>query len=423
MMQESSQVLFAYTKKIYDPVHGFIRFNSIERDLIDSAPFQRLHHIRQLGIAFLIYPGATHTRFEHSLGTMEVATRIFDHLMSRQMELSEPGYWKQIVRLAALCHDLGHLPFSHDAESAILGQAGHEEWTARIIESESLEPVWAILAKRYPHRDIANDIARIAVGEKKLKMMGRNTPFSSWEKILSEIITADFFGADRIDYLLRDAKCTGVSYGTFDYHQLIEMLCILPTAGCDSSLSLGIEGNGIESCEALLLARHFMHQRVYQYSSVQACKFHMKRFMHRYYEKGEYLSSLDGYLSVSDNEIVTALRAAARHPDAEGHADAAAIIERKGRIRPIEIDPSLDEDKLEQLLSTLEIPKESLFLNMRKKASKRGLSFPVLMPSGSIVDAAQCSEIRIPTGKKSWIFALPEVEKTVITALARLIDV
>lgn len=405
--------LFAYTKKIYDPVHGFIRFNALERDLIDSTPFQRLHHIRQLGIAFLVYPGATHTRFEHSLGTMEVATRIFDHLLTRQMELDEPKYWKQIVRLAALCHDLGHLPFSHDAESAILGKAGHEEWTVRIIQSETLQPVWDILSQEFPDRNVASDVARLAVGEKKLK---EDAPFSSWEKILSEIITADFFGADRIDYLVRDAKCTGVAYGTFDYHQLIEMLCILPA----SSFVLGIAENGIESCEALLLARHFMHQRVYQYSSVQACKFHMKRFMQRYYEKGNYLSSLEGYLSQSDNEILTALRIAARDPHAEGHADAAAIVERKGRIRPIEIDPCLDEESLKQLLSALEIPEESLFLQMRQKTSKQGLSFPVLLPSGSIVDAAQCSEVRIPSGKKSWIFAWPEVEKTIMAALGGL---
>src|ERR1700722_17529447 len=125
-----------YTKKIYDAVHGFIRFNSIERNLIDILAFQRLHHIRQLGITFLVYPGATHTRFEHSLGTMEVATRIFDHLLEKQMKLPDVDYWKQIVRFAALCHDLGHLPFSHDAESTLLGDMGHEQWTIRIIQSE-----------------------------------------------------------------------------------------------------------------------------------------------------------------------------------------------------------------------------------------------------------------------------------------------
>ncbi len=404
-----------YTKKIYDAVHGFIRFNTLERHLIDSIAFQRLHHIRQLGIAFLVYPGATHTRFEHSLGTMEIATRIFDQLMARKMQLPEPDYWKQVVRLAALCHDLGHLPFSHDAESAILGSAGHEQWTVRIIQSALLQPVWDMLAQEYPHRPVAQDITRIAVGEEKLQEMGQAVQFSSWEKILSAIITADFFGADRIDYLLRDAKCTGVSYGAFDHHQLIEMLCILPSS--DNPLSLGVEGNGIESCEALLLARHFMHQRVYQYSSVQACKFHMKRFMRNFYRGKDYLSSLEGYLSLSDNEILSALRSAAQDPHAEGHLDAAAIIQRKGRICPIEIDASLDETALLTLSSEFGIPKETLLCP--KKKEKRGLCFPVLMPSGNIIDAMSCSQIRIPTGTKRWIFVPEAVAEKVRACLTQ----
>src|SRR3990167_8889868 len=98
--------------KIYDALHGFIRFNPIEQKLIDSAPFQRLRFIHQLGIAYFVYPGATHSRFEHSLGTMEIATRI-------AQQIGASADWVQIIRLAALCHDLGHLPFSHDAEEAL----------------------------------------------------------------------------------------------------------------------------------------------------------------------------------------------------------------------------------------------------------------------------------------------------------------
>ena len=400
-----------YIFKIYDAVHGFIRFNALERDLIDSIAFQRLHHIRQLGIAFLVYPGATHTRFEHSLGTMEVATRIFNHLLKKQMQLEDCDYWKQIIRLAALCHDLGHLPFSHDAESAILGKEGHEQWTLRCIQSELLRPIWDALTLLYPHRNVARDVTYIAIGEEKLKEMGYAITFSASEKILSEIITADFFGADRIDYLLRDAKCTGVSYGAFDYHQLIEMLCVLPSS---NSLSLGVEGNGIESCEALLLARHFMHQRVYQYSSVQACKFHMKRFMKSFYGKGNYLASLESYLSVSDNEVLSALRSSACDPQSDCHTDAAAIIGRKYRFRPIEIDPHITENDMKKILSSLQISSVALFWNIPPKKQEKGLSFPVLMPSGSIVDAAHCSQIRIPNGKKSWIFVSPDIDTTML---------
>ena len=150
MFLTASLSLKAYDQKIYDAVHGFIRFNSIERALINSEPFQRLHGLHQLGIAYLVYPGAKHTRFEHSLGTMTLATTIFERVRSKGFTIEDPDYWLQIIRLAALCHDLGHLPFSHDAEHLILDAAGHEKWTLKIIESEMLQPVLEPLRELFP---------------------------------------------------------------------------------------------------------------------------------------------------------------------------------------------------------------------------------------------------------------------------------
>ena len=101
-------------KKIFDPVHGFIKLNEIESAFVDSSVFQRLHYIRQLGVSYLVYPGATHTRFEHSLGVMQVASQIFDQISSKYTEsevASEFAYWRQIIRLSALSHDLGNLHF------------------------------------------------------------------------------------------------------------------------------------------------------------------------------------------------------------------------------------------------------------------------------------------------------------------------
>src|SRR3989344_2454610 len=139
-------------KKIYDSVHGFIPFDEYEKEVIDSLPFQRLHYIHQLGIAYLVYPGATHTRFEHSLGVMFLATLMFDkicksvrpdvfHFVPRKGS-SEYLYWKRVLRMAALCHDLGHLPFSHVAEQDLLNPFGHEAWTLKIIDSPYLKPLW-----------------------------------------------------------------------------------------------------------------------------------------------------------------------------------------------------------------------------------------------------------------------------------------
>lgn len=396
-------------QKIYDAVHGFIRFSELERMLIDSEPFQRLHHIHQLGIAHVVYPGATHTRFEHSLGCMELATRIFDRITSKQFSLADSRYWLQIIRLAALCHDLGHLPFSHDAEKALLGPAGHEEWTLKAIQSESLRPIWRVLQSKFPKKEIIADVLKMAIGEKKLIDMGMVLPFSSEEQVLSQVITGDFFGADRIDYLLRDAQCTGVAYGLFDYHQLIEMLCILPV---NSELQLGIEENGIESCEALLLARHFMHQRVYQYSSVKAYKFHLTRFMKIFFEGGNYLDTLENYLSLSDSEILTALRKAAKDPNAAGYLDADSLLRRDKRYKAIAIKEGIGEEVIQAVIAGLEIPAEAIFWELTsQKRQAQGLSFPVQTRSGAILPAREFSQILIPSGGMQWVYVAPQYEK------------
>ena len=396
-------------QKIYDAVHGFIRFSEIERRLIDSEPFQRLHHIHQLGIAHVVYPGATHTRFEHSLGCMELATRIFDRITSKQFSPQDPDYWLQIIRLAALCHDLGHLPFSHLAEKELLGPSGHEEWTIKIIQSSYLEPIWNLLKTKFPEKEIVNDVLKMAIGEQKLKEMGLFISFTPEQRVLSQVITGDFFGADRIDYLLRDAQCTGVAYGLFDYHQLIEMLCVLPVEG---QLQLGIEENGIASCEALLLARHFMHQRVYQYSSVKAYKFHLTRFMKNYFSEGNYLDSLEGYLSLSDSEIFAALRKSAKDPGSPGHIDADCLLRRESRFKAITLKEGTGEKELLEFSKQLEIPFDCIFWGMSAhKKGQKGLSFPVQMRSGAVVWGPELSQISIPSSSMQWAYVHPQYEQ------------
>ena len=138
--------------RIYDAVHGFIRFDEYEKQLIDSLPFQRLRYINQLGMGYLVFPGATHKRFEHSLGVMDLSSKIYTricqysrpdifYLIPRKGSF-EYTYWKKVLRLAALCHDLGHLPFSHVAECDVLKKGCHEQYTFEIINSSFLENIW-----------------------------------------------------------------------------------------------------------------------------------------------------------------------------------------------------------------------------------------------------------------------------------------
>ena len=162
------------THEIRDPIHVFIRFDSDERKVIDSRPFQRLRHIHQLALTSLVYPGATHRRFEHSLGVMEVATRIYDvvtrpeniHRESVQKIVPRPeeykyDYWRRVLRMAALLHDSGHLPFSHAAEKELLPEGwSHERLSLEIIRSNELKGLWNDLKIN------GEDVAKLAVGPK-----------------------------------------------------------------------------------------------------------------------------------------------------------------------------------------------------------------------------------------------------------------
>lgn len=398
-------------ERIYDSVHGFIHFNELERELIDSACFQRLHYIHQLGISYLVYPGGTHTRFEHSLGTMELSTIIFDQLMHkarRQKEVDIP-YWRQMLRFGALCHDLGHLPFSHVAEKRLLKGKGHEHWTLEIIKGKELAPLWKKIEKQFKKKNVLNDIIKLALGEEKSKELKLKYTFTSWEKVFSQIVSGDFVGADRIDYLLRDAKSTGLSYGLFDYSQLIEMLCVV------SSDQIGIEENGLESCEGLLLARHYMYRRLYQYPTIKAYSFHLSRLMQRLYHNPKYFQRLDHYLSMSEPEILCYIAKAVKDPSHPDHLDASCITSRKKRFKALAIPKHIDEKKLLAFKRKQRIPEPLMEWEFSsKKITKYGLSIPVLKRNGKVVSSSQLSEILIPAGPNNWVYIAPEYEKDLL---------
>jgi uncharacterized protein len=262
--------------EIRDPIHVFVRLADSERQVVDSRPFQRLRDIHQLALTYFVYPGATHRRFEHSLGVMELASRIFDVVTdpvnldaeaARDVvpdDRDELGYWRRVLRAAALFHDVGHLPFSHAAEDRLL-PAGwdHERLSREYILSDEMQEVW--MATTPPLRPA--DIAQVAVKPAK----GATVP--PWIAILREIITGDVFGADRMDYLLRDSYHAGVAYGRFDHFRLIDTMRILPPPAQggqeeerrepSASPELGIEIGGLQAAEALLLARYSMFTQVY----------------------------------------------------------------------------------------------------------------------------------------------------------------
>ncbi len=365
--------------KVCDPIHGFVRFNSLEKRVIDSRYFQRLRYIRQMGVTYLIYPGATHSRFEHSLGVMEIADKIYSKLVKK----SDP-YWRQIVRLAALCHDMGHLPFSHTAETCFLEEGGHEEMTRRIVESDELRQIWKEVG---PHA--CSDIVKLAVEEHDLEM----TP---WEKFLSQIIMEDNFGADRIDYLLRDSYYTGANYGHFDYHQLIDSLRLIETP----SPMIGVSSSGMQSVESLWIARYLMYSRVAHLPKVRLFSQHMKRVMEIYFKERGFPKNVEEYVEECDYTILNAAHTLANR----GNYDAAAILQRKAPFVEVAWKQTFNEKSLQKEFSS-----NVIIDHVQQKKGER--DFPVLMENQEKVSAKLASPFlnSIPLGAKGpFLYVHPD---------------
>lgn len=224
--------------------------------------------------------------------------------------------------MAALCHDVGHLPFSHAAEHKLLPKGfDHEQITVSLIKSSEMQAIWERMTP--PLR--ADDIVRLAVGPKKAKDLS----FSTWETILSEIIIGDAFGADRIDYLLRDSYHAGVKYGNFDHNRLLNTLRILPRQdqGSDEP-ALGLENGGLESSEALMLARHFMYKQVYLHPIRRVYDLHLIDFLNSWLEGGLFSTSLEDHLAMCDAEVISAIRKASGDASSPSHLHACRIEKR-----------------------------------------------------------------------------------------------
>jgi len=322
-----------HSHEIRDPIHTFIRVDSEERKVLDSRPFQRLRHIHQLAMTQLVYPGATHRRFEHSLGVMDLASRVYDIITASDNLLVVEArdlvpkhgefrhqYWRRVLRMAALCHDIGHLPFSHAAETELLPQGwDHERITVELIRSDHLVKIWKELDVK------AEDIAKLAVGPRHYK----DSPFTEWEAILTEIIVGDAFGVDRMDYLLRDSHHAGVAYGRFDHARLIDNLRLLPRSYADAKeVGLGIEQGGLHAAEALLLARYFMYTQLYFHPVRRIYDIHLREFLKSWLPGGLFSTDLAEHLAMTDNEVTAEILHASRTPSHKGHIHARLLVER-----------------------------------------------------------------------------------------------
>ena len=410
--------------EIRDPIHVFVRLDDNERKVLDSRPFQRLRHIHQLALTYLVYPGASHKRFEHSLGVMELASRVFDVVTRREnitdeirpflREIesdSDKGYWRKVLRIAALCHDLGHLPFSHAAEKELLPPDwDHERLTREIIYSQEMQEIWDNITGGGVRREY---IAKLAIGPKKATDMD----FSDWEAILAEIIVGDAFGVDRMDYLLRDSHHTGVPYGVFDHHRLIDTLRILPVSSSGETdqssgeLALGVEQGGIQSAEALMLARYFMYSQVYFHPVRRIYDIHLMDFLKKSLDGGVFSTKVERHLNMTDNEITASLRKAAFEENASGYYYARLIVRHEHFKQVYSRNPQdakTNRDSGKVLFDALqkEFGKE-YFRHDFHQGENGTLDFPVLMHDDRIESSITVSDVLqdIPSISVDYIFA------------------
>ena len=240
-----------------DPIWNNIRVDELTLQLVDTDVFQRLRYVRQLGLAFLVYPGATHSRFEHALGAYHLARATLALLSEREglggADLEEQA----IVRAAALLHDVGHYPFSHALEE--IGQLHHEDVARPLITKG---PVAEILS-----RSISP-----SAPERVLALI-RGTSDSPLQGLISGSLDLD-----KIEYLKRDAFMCGVPYGEIDVDRLTNSMMLIedPDTGRPA---IGVREKGLSALESLLFAKYQMYRNVYWQHAVRSATAMYKRMV------------------------------------------------------------------------------------------------------------------------------------------------
>jgi hypothetical protein len=271
--------------EIKDPVHGYVYINTVEKDAVDSFPMQRLHRLRQLAGAEYVYPGANHTRFEHSIGTMHLAQKLTESPNISQHLTTEEA---QMVRLAALLHDVGHGPFSHVFEHLLekfLGKT-HEEMTVWMIEKSELSDI--VKSAGYSPAMIS----KLAVGS--LQREG---------KAFMDQAIQSAVDVDKLDFIVRDTYHTGAEYGNVDVFRLIHMLDVLDD-------NLAVDLGALSALESFILARIESFKSIYFHRVSRAAQIMLATAMEQAKDDIGLVSyeTPEEYLSLNDYTVWTMLK-------------------------------------------------------------------------------------------------------------------
>ncbi len=382
-------------KIINDPVFGFINIpDGIVFNLINHPYVQRLTRIKQLGLASLVYPGAQHTRFHHSLGAMYLMNEAISQLRLKGHEITMEE--SDAVLVCILLHDIGHGPFSHVLENTLVNQVSHEQISLMLMNrinrefDGKLDTAIAIFKNEYP------------------------------KKFLHQLVSGQL-DMDRLDYLRRDSFFTGVTEGNIGSARIIKMLDIREDR-------LVVEAKGIYSIENFLMARRLMYWQVYlhktavaaekmlintlkraQYLAKQQTELSTSPFLNYFlynevglslFENDPY--ALDNFVMLDDNDIWCALKMWNSHSDKVLSMLSNALLNRnlyKIEIKSEPFDSAMLSRKLEEYMNRFDIPEEdAVFLissdeistNMYSEADD---SIDILFKDGNIKDIAEASDM------------------------------
>ena len=325
-------------KIVKDSVHDHIEVSGVALDLLDTPAVQRLRGIRQLGTVSLVYPSANHTRFEHSLGVYHLACEALEGF-------GVEGREAERVRAAALLHDVGHGPFSHNLEELTYRRTGrYHDDVHGLLESGQVGDVLR------EHGLEPTAVADLVAGE------GR----------FGQVVSGEL-DVDRMDYLVRDAHHTGVPYGTIDHGRLVRELTFV-----DGELVLD-EGN-VQTAESLLVARALMNPTVYNHSVARISKAMLRRATERLLESGavdaETLQRMDDHdliVTLRNHEVTAAFSRRLDERDLYKRAVWAEIDDVPGGI--IEADHDALREFEREIAETADVDREAVILDVQGRPS------------------------------------------------------
>jgi uncharacterized protein len=368
---------------IRDPLWDNIRLDQAALLALDTPTVQRLRYIRQVGHSFLVYPGATHSRFEHALGAYHLTRRALSAL--EELGELEPATADDClaVRMAALLHDIGHYPFSHALEEA--GFPSHEKLSvAKLAQGELGGVLVQIGGKDFPR----------AVGE-----LISGTSASPLQGLISGSIDLD-----KVDYLSRDARMCGVPYGTVDVDRLLSTLTLVEAQ--PGRYEVGVQEKGISALESLLFAKYQMYRNVYWHHAVRSATCMFKRAVRDAVRRGsvtaEFIAEttddalMELLISRDRNQLAAAIRTRRLHKRA---LDLPASDVPAGVQPWVGQDPELLELVEDAAARRVGLPAGGLLLDFPARSSMLGVNLPLRTRRGTIerlTDAGRAGHLGLP---------------------------